>query len=157
VDLADIHGQFKFNFEHAAITRDDSKKILDWAFWHDFERNGPSLYRICRTTFEGWKRYKNHPDWRIRERFEREIAMARRAYGGLLWAMEKHIKKTNLAIYQKIRPLRQEMAKEFGLRSRLAAAFLGPLFLWTAWREERRLARGQTYEGATAPFPTPSG
>lgn len=45
-DLADIHGQFKFNFEHAAISHDDSKKFLDWAFWRDFERNGPSLYRM---------------------------------------------------------------------------------------------------------------
>src|SRR5512142_2882220 len=32
VDLADIHGQFKFNFEHAAISRDDSKMFLDYAF-----------------------------------------------------------------------------------------------------------------------------
>ena len=72
VDLADIHGQFKFNFKHAAISRDESKKFLDWAFWRDFERNGPSLYRICRTTMAGWKRYKNHPDWRIRERFKHE-------------------------------------------------------------------------------------
>ncbi len=62
VDLADIHGQGKFNFRHAAISRDDSKRWLDWAFRRDFERNGPSLYRVCRTTFDGWKRYRNHPD-----------------------------------------------------------------------------------------------
>jgi radical SAM superfamily enzyme YgiQ (UPF0313 family) len=35
VDLADIHGQFKFNFRHAAISRDESKRLLDWAFWRD--------------------------------------------------------------------------------------------------------------------------
>ena len=29
VDLADIHGQDKFNFQHAAISREDSKKFLD--------------------------------------------------------------------------------------------------------------------------------
>ena len=28
IDLADIHGQFKFNFQHAAISRDDSKAFL---------------------------------------------------------------------------------------------------------------------------------
>jgi hypothetical protein len=39
VDLADIHGQVKFNFKHAAISRDDSQRFLDFAFWHDFERN----------------------------------------------------------------------------------------------------------------------
>ncbi len=30
IDLADIHGQFKFNFRHAAISRDAIKAILDW-------------------------------------------------------------------------------------------------------------------------------
>ena len=53
VDLADVHGQFKFNFKHAAISREDSKRFLDWAFWRDFERNGPSLYRMCRTVLHG--------------------------------------------------------------------------------------------------------
>jgi radical SAM superfamily enzyme YgiQ (UPF0313 family) len=32
VDYADVHGQFKFNFKHAAISRDDSKRFLDWRF-----------------------------------------------------------------------------------------------------------------------------
>jgi hypothetical protein len=62
VNLADIHGQHQFNFRHAAISREDSKRWLDWAFRRDFERNGPSIYRICRTTLEGWRRYKNDPD-----------------------------------------------------------------------------------------------
>ena len=72
VDLADIHGQFKFNFQHAAISRDQSKQLLDRAFRRDFESNGPSLYRIVRTALEGFKRYKDHPDQRIRRRFRRE-------------------------------------------------------------------------------------
>ncbi len=29
VELADIHGQFGFNFQHAAISREESKKFLD--------------------------------------------------------------------------------------------------------------------------------
>ena len=70
VDLADIHGQYKFNFQHAAISRDQSKEILDWAFWRDFQINGPSLFRICETTLQGWKRYKSHPDARVRQRFQ---------------------------------------------------------------------------------------
>jgi len=40
VDLADIQGQYKFNFQHAAISRDDSKRFLDCAFRSDFEENG---------------------------------------------------------------------------------------------------------------------
>ena len=41
------------------------------------ERNGPSTLRITRTTLAGWRRYKNHPDKRIRARFAweaRELA-----------------------------------------------------------------------------------
>jgi len=43
IEFADMHGQYKFNFRHSAISGDDSKRFLDWAFWRDFERNGPSL------------------------------------------------------------------------------------------------------------------
>ena len=53
-DYADVHGQFKFNFKHAAISREDSKRFLDWAFWRGFQLNGPSLYRISRTLMAGW-------------------------------------------------------------------------------------------------------
>ena len=95
VDLADIHGQFKFNFKHAAISRDESKQFLDWAFRHDFERNGPSLFRICETIFQGWKRYHNHPDLRVRRRFAQEATKLRTTYNAALWAMEKRLRTTN--------------------------------------------------------------
>jgi len=149
IELADIHGQYKFNFQHAAIGRDDSKKFLDWAFRRDFERNGPSLYRIFRTTLEGWKRYKNHPDPRIRERFEFEVRQLKNAASACLWAMERRLRKTNQAISEQIRLLRWEVEKEFGLLSRLAAGFVGPVLLWTSRREEKRLAAGRVYEPTT--------
>jgi hypothetical protein len=146
INPADIHGQDKFNFRHTAISREDSKRWLDWAFRRDFERNGPSLYRICRTTLEGWKRYKDHPDPRIRERFQWEARSLGGVYSALLWAMEHRLKKTNPAVSGRIRALRQEIGNEFGLRSRVAALLLGPVLLWSTIREERRLARGVTYE-----------
>ena len=146
INPADIHGQDKFNFRHAAISREDSKRWLDWAFRRDFERNGPSLYRICRTTLEGWKRYKDHPDPRIRERFQWEARSLRGVYSALLWAMEYRLKKTNPAVRGRIRALRQEISNEFGLVSRVAALLVGPVLLWSTIREERRLARGVTYE-----------
>jgi len=149
VDLADIHGQHAFNFQHAAISREDSKRFLDWAFRRDFERNGPSLFRICRTTFEGWKRYKNHPDRRVRERFEREAASLRHAYTGVLWAMEHRLARTNRSVTLQIRALRKDLEREFGLAARAAAGLLGPVLWWTSLREERRLAKGRTYEPAT--------
>jgi len=149
VDLADIHGQFKFNFKHAAISRDESKRFLDWAFGRDFERNGPSLYRICRTTMAGWMRYKNHPDWRIRERFEQEASALKASYSGLLWAMERYLRRTNQQVAEQIAALRAEIRHEFGLKSVLASWSIGPLMLATAKREARRLAAGKTYEPPT--------
>jgi hypothetical protein len=149
VDLADIHGQHKFNFQHSAISRDDSKRLLDWAFRRDFERNGPSLYRLCRTTLQGWKRYKSDPDPRIRERFAWEIRAMKGAHSGLLWAMERQLRKTNAAVSLQIRALRKDLGREFGFMSKAAARLLGPVLLWTSRREQKRLARGLTYEPET--------
>ncbi len=149
IELADIHGQHQFNFQHAAIRREDSKKILDWAFRLDFEKNGPSLYRIWRTTLEGWRRYRRHPEARVRERFEREVGQLKTASTACLWAMERHFRGANRAVQSKIRELRTEIEKEFGLFSKIAARLAGPLVLWAARREERRLARGKTYEPRT--------
>ncbi len=146
IDPADIHGQFKFNFKHAAISREDSKRFLDWAFWRDFENNGPSLYRMCRTVLNGWQRYKDHPDPRVRQRFAREAKKLNSAYNAALWAMEREFKKVNRGVSDQIHKLRREVEKEFPVIARLTAASLGPILLWTTRREERRLAAGCTYE-----------
>ncbi len=149
VDLADIHGQFKFNFRHAAISRDDSKKFLDYAFLRDFELNGPSLYRICRTTFEGWKQYRDSADARIRARFEREAKSLKLVYASALWAMEHKLRKTNAVVSERVKALRQEIERALGPLASLSAGILGPVLLLSTWREELRLARGKTYEPPT--------
>ncbi|HTX39564.1 MAG TPA: B12-binding domain-containing radical SAM protein [Bryobacteraceae bacterium] len=149
VDLADIHGQDRFNFRHAAISREDSKKLLDWAFRRDFERNGPSIYRICRTTLEGWRRYHNDPDPRVRARFAWEARSLRDGYAAALWAMERYLRGANSAVADRIRALRKEIGREFGLMSRVISHVVGPAILWSARREARRLAAGQTYEPRT--------
>jgi len=149
VNLADIHGQWKFNFKHEAISRDQSKKFLDWAFGRDFELNGPSLYRICQTTLQGWKRYKNHPDPRVRERFRWEARSIRNAYGATLWAMEHRLKNTNAQVSAKVHELRRDIEDEFGSLTKWITRTLGPILLWLNKREERRLAKGKTYEPPT--------
>ncbi len=149
IDYADIHGQYKFNFKHGAISREDSKRFLDWAFWRDFERNGPSLYRLCQTMLQGWQRYKDYPDPRVRERFTRQVKKMIGAYNAALWAMERDFKKVNRSVSEKIHKLRREVEKEFPVIARLTAASLGPVLLWSTRRETRRLAAGQTYEPPT--------
>jgi radical SAM superfamily enzyme YgiQ (UPF0313 family) len=149
IDLADVHGQYKFNFQHSAISREDSKRFLDWAFWRDFERNGPSLYRMCRTMLLGWQHYKNHPDLRVRKRFERGAKKLKSVYNAALWVMEREFKKVNRDGGEKIHALRCEIEKEFPIVAHMTAVLLGPPLLLSARREEKRLAAGYTYEPPT--------
>jgi len=149
VDLADIHGQFKFNFRHAAISREESKKFLDWAFFRDFERNGPSIFRICETMLQGWKRHKNDPDPRVRERYKWEMHQLKGTYNAALWVMEKRLKRANESVARRVRALRKDVEREFGIASRLSRLAVGPILLWASKREERRLAAGKTYEPRT--------
>jgi radical SAM superfamily enzyme YgiQ (UPF0313 family) len=149
VDYADVHGQFKFNFKHAAISREDSKRFLDWAFWRDYEINGPSLYRIARTLLAGRKRYKDWPDLRVRERFASEMQRLSGIYGSALWAMERQFREVNHQVSEQIRELRLEFKRESGVFGRMMPSVLGPVLLWSSQREERRLARGKTYEPPT--------
>jgi radical SAM superfamily enzyme YgiQ (UPF0313 family) len=149
IEYADIHGQFKFNFQHGAISREDSKRFLDWAFWRDFERNGPSLYRLCQTMLQGWQRYKNHPDARVRERFTREVKKLSSAFNAALWVMEREFEKVNQDVSEKIHDLRRQVEKEFPVVARLTAASLGPILLWSTRREQKRLLAGCTYEPPT--------
>ena len=114
----------------------------------DFERNGPSLFRICRTTFQGWQRYKDHPDPRVRRRIRRE-ATTLRAYAAVLWAMERRLQDVNPAVVPQIRALRRDIEREFGWTTAVASRILGPVLWWTSRREDRRLAQGSSHEPPT--------
>ncbi len=146
VDIADTHGQYQFNFCHPYISREQSGEFLLRAFQRDYTVNGPSVLRIARTTFLGYKRYKNHPDPRVRERFRREADSLPVAYAGALWAMEKYFGNSNAALAARVRRLRADLHVEFGLKSWLAAHFGGPAVRAILNREERRLKRGWTYQ-----------
>ena len=146
IDLADIHGQHKFNFRHAAISRDDSKRFLDWAFLRDYELNGPSLYRICETMLQGWRRYRDCSDARVRARFDFEAQPLRTWYTAALWVMERQLKDANSEISQRIHNLRLEIEGEFGGVTRWMSRAVGPVLLWKHRREERRLKNGLVYE-----------
>jgi hypothetical protein len=149
VDLADIHGQDRFNFEHAAIPREQSKKLLDWAFRLDFEKNGPSVYRLARTMREGWLRYRNDPDPRVRERMRLAGRELRHGYGAALFAMEKYMRRQNADVALKIRELRKAMERDWGALSRWTNLALGPALLWSVRRDARKHPRGRRIEPMT--------
>lgn len=146
IDLADIHGQWKFNFVHEHIQRDDSKKWLDWAFEHDFVTNGPSLFRMMRTMLEGVKRYGADGDARVRARFAAEADKLKHGYGAALWAMEKYLRDSNEEVSRKVRALRKDMEHELGGLSRVIDAAVGPVLLWAARRDARKYPEGRPLE-----------
>ena len=149
VDLADIHGQFKFNFTHPAISRDESKVFLDRAFRRDFERNGPSLFRLMQSMFVGWKRYRHDPDARIRARVAAEARQLATGYGGVLWAMEHYLRDSNRVVSDRVRDLRLRIEREIGGASRLIDPVLGRVLLWSARFDHRRHPAGRRLEPRT--------
>jgi hypothetical protein len=145
ISEADVTGQIKFNFRHPHFRPGQECEILEKAFRRDFEVNGPSLIQIARTTLCGWQRYKNHPDARIRKRYEWEARFLSVGYAGALWAARRWF-RSNPGVSAKAGEVLRDLYREFGLKTRLAAPLVGSFLLYTIWREDRRLERGWTYE-----------
>ena len=149
VDLADIHGQFKFNFRHAAISGDQSKSFLDRAFRRDFELNGPSLFRLMASMLTGWRRYRDDPDARVRARVRGEATQLRFGYGAALWAMEKYLRESNRTVSDRIADVRIQIEREVGGLSKVIDRLAGPVLLWSARRDARRAPGGRRLEPRT--------
>ena len=149
VDLADIHGQFKFNFRHPAISRDQSKSLLDRAFRLDFERNGPSLYRLMAAMHRRWQRYRSDVDPRVRARVGVAAQQLRAGYGAGLWAMEKYLRGSNPDVSERIRDLRAETEREFGTLTAALNRTLGPALHWASRLDAWRHPTGRALEPRT--------
>ncbi|MFH1748268.1 MAG: B12-binding domain-containing radical SAM protein, partial [Planctomycetota bacterium] len=118
------------------------------AFRRDFEVNGPSLMRLTRTMLQGWRRYKDHPERRIRRRYAWDTRGLATMYAGALWAT-RHWYRDDPALSAKIARILKDIYREFGLKSRLAAPLVGRYLRFTMAREDRRLRQGWTYEPPT--------
>lgn len=150
VPYADTHGQFKFNFRHPKISRDESKVLLDWAFRRDYERNGPSVYRLFKTMLAGWRRYSGHPDPRVRRRFRREELIYKPIMDASLRTMEYKLALENRpAAREQVKSLRRQLNAECGGVARWIGATAVPLLFGASVLEQLRVARGWTYEPKT--------
>lgn len=146
--LADVHGQYRFNFRHRHISRGREEAYLLRAFHRDFEENGPSLARMIATHLKGWRRYKKAPEPRVRKRHAREVSPLRTVYAGAVWAMKRHYRE-NPRISEKMTSLLREIYKELGWLPRISAPLFGRYFYNALKREEKRLSAGWTYEPRT--------
>jgi hypothetical protein len=148
IDLADVHGQFRFNYHHPHIKNGQETEFLLRAFRRDFEVNGPSVMRMIRTLMKGWMKYKSHPESRIRRRFAKEMKEMPLIYSGALWATQRWF-KDNSTIAGRMNDVLDNIYREFGLKSRLAAPVVGRLMLYHLYKEQKRLNAGLTYEPPT--------
>ena len=146
--VGDIHGQLIFNYNHPHIKNDQEADFVRRAFEHDFEVNGPSIARIIRTMLAGWKRYKDHPDQRIRRRVVWESRELATAYSAVIGACKRYYRK-NPAMRAKMDAILRDLISEFGWKARLYGHVGGRYVHWGVAREEKRLARGWTYEPPT--------
>ncbi|MBN1488956.1 MAG: B12-binding domain-containing radical SAM protein, partial [Phycisphaerae bacterium] len=143
--LADTHGQLKFNYRHPHIRDGRETEFIVRAFDRDFEVNGPSVLRVIRTTLAGWKRYRNHPDARIRARFAYEARELGTTHAAALWAARRWY-RSDPAIFGRLSRVQKDLYREFGWKARLMGA-LGGRFLYSKLKQEdRRLRNGWTYE-----------
>ena len=149
VDLADIHGQDRFNFQHAAISRDESKTFLDRAFRTDYEQNGPSLYRLMRTMFEGVKRYGHDPDPRVRSGWPTPPRSSRPATARRSGRWRSTCGSRTRPRARRIRTLRLQIERDLGGISKYVNNLVGPVLLWTSRREARRFPEGRPMEPRT--------
>jgi hypothetical protein len=144
----DIHGQYIFNYRHPHIRDGQETEFIKRAFTRDFEVNGPSVARVFQTTLAGWKRYKNHPNDRIRRRFRWEARKLPTSYSAAT-AGAKLFYRDNPAMHPKLASLLSDLKREFGWKSRLMSLFGGRYVLRQIRREEKRLANGWTCEPPT--------
>jgi radical SAM superfamily enzyme YgiQ (UPF0313 family) len=147
-DGADVHGQLRFTHRHPHLPPGTEGDWLLRAFRRDFEVNGPSVLRMARTALQGWMRYANDPDPRIRTRFRREGLRLPVDYAAAAWAVRRYF-QTEPGICRRASELLRQLRDEFGLKCRIASSVGGRWLHRMILREENRLARGVTCEPPT--------
>ncbi len=146
--VADTHGQHRLNYRHPHLAAGEETKFLLRAFERDFEVNGPSVVRVARTTLAGWRRYRKHPDPRVRRRFEREGKGLATVHAGAMWAARRWF-ADRPALRDKLSAMQRELHTACGLTARLAGPLIGRYILRRLRAEDARLRAGWTYEPPT--------
>ena len=147
-DPADIHGQLIFNYYHPHIPPGMESEFMVRAFNRDFDRNGPSVVRIIRTTLAGWLRHKDHPDPRVRNRIAWESRNLAGKFSALAGAAELYY-LDKPETHMKMLFLLQNLRSVFGLKSNFYSVIGGRWLLRQIRKEEKRLAAGFMYEPQT--------
>jgi len=148
--FADMHGQFKFNFRHPHISRDESKQLLDGAFLRDYERNGPSVYRLFKTMLTGWRRYTDHPDARVARRFRWQRRLYKPLMEVSLRAMEYTLAAGNQpSLRHRVKELRKEIDQIPGGTGNVIGVTAAMLLMAASFVEDLHIGGESSYEPKT--------
>ena len=147
VHPGEIHGQSVFNYRHPNIPAGLEADMIFRAFVRDFEVNGPSITRIAQTTLAGWRRYKNHPKPRIRDRYAWEASELATTYTAATAAAIRYL-RGNTVLAGQLKKLLAELKTEFGWKARLAAWHRRTVCLQAALPRAGS-TRPRTYDRAT--------
>jgi len=142
------HGQLGFSWRHPNFGDGEETPFILKAFHRDFDVNGPSVLRAVRTLLQGRRRYKDHPDRRIRRRFARD-SRGLGKQGAAAAAAAKEYYREHPHLYAKMARLLDDLCEEFGDSARHIAETAGPMLLQDVRAEEAKMADGWTYEPPT--------
>jgi radical SAM superfamily enzyme YgiQ (UPF0313 family) len=146
--IGDVHGQYILNYYHPHIPPGMEVEIVRRAFARHFQTNGPSVARIVRTMLAGWRRYKDCPDLRVRDRIHWECRELGTTYVAVVAACYRYF-ADQPHLQAKMAQLLGELYSEFGWKARFYGAIGGRYLHWTARQEDKRLASGWSYEPPT--------
>jgi len=146
----ETHGQSVLNWNHPHLTDEQMESKLDSAFEKDFERLGPSLYRMIKVHRDG---YLKTADW------DHELVQMRRKkmkknflmYIPILQAMYKDLKAMNHKVASDVKALKNSLVKITGLRGRLCSYTLSPYMNLTLKKEKKRYLKNQGLKRKDSP------
>ena len=102
-----------------------------------------------RTMMLRWQRYRADADPRVRGRVGIAASQLRAGYGAALWAMERYLRAGNPGVSERIRALRLDTEREFGMMTSAINRVVGPALLWASTRDARRYPSGRPREPRT--------
>lgn len=146
----ETHGQSVQNWTHPHLSDEETEKRLDRAFEQDFEKLGPSLYRMMKVHRDG---YLKTAKW------DHELVQMRRKkmkknfvlYIPILHAMYKDLRRIKHPLANDVKNLKYSLIKITGFRGMISRHFISPYIRLSLRKEKRRFKKNQILQRKRSP------
>ncbi|MBF0253119.1 MAG: radical SAM protein [Candidatus Omnitrophica bacterium] len=147
-DLADAHGQYKFNYKHPLIESGKENNLLLEAFKMDFIKNGPSVIRFFETLLNGWEKYSNSENKRIQAIIKDRADIFIHILPGLIKSVQTYYRK-NLKTEWPLGNIQKRAWSHASPLDKLIAPLIGAWIKIMMVLETRRILKGLAPEPPT--------